>query len=206
MRSSLENEAVGIVATGDLMLGDSAICTGYGFASRYPREAGDRAIEGLRSILGEADIVFGNLECTLSDRGHEPRRWSSTQLRGHPSYAVALRAAGFNVLNVANNHASQHGDAAFHDTIELLRAAGILPIGVRGTGDWTARPEQMEVRGRHVGFLGYCLRPRQYSGAVPPFAEGELADIVRDVARLSVDVDHVIVSLHWGEEYVDAPS
>lgn len=95
-----------LAAVGDLMLGDSPTCTGYGFASRYSGSRVGEWVERVRELIRPAEITFGNLECCLSDRGHETRRWTSTQMRGHPAYAAALRTAGFNVLSVANNHAS----------------------------------------------------------------------------------------------------
>jgi gamma-polyglutamate biosynthesis protein CapA len=195
-----------LVATGDLMLGDSAICTGYGFASTYSGVDFAEAAATVAALFGPADLVFGNLECSLSPHGHEPREWASTQLRGRPEYAAGLRAAGYNIVSVANNHASQHGDQAFAETVALMRDAGVECCGVRGTGPWCSEPVVIELAGSRAGFLGYCLRPRQYSPAIPPYAEGSASDIADDIDRLKETVDHVVVSLHWGEEYVPAPS
>jgi gamma-polyglutamate biosynthesis protein CapA len=203
--NSLATRTIRMTAVGDVMLGDSAICTGYGFASRRSDPAGIRALANVGQLL-KGDIVFGNLECVLSERAHNRRQWSSTQLRASPVFAEALRQAGFTIMNVANNHASQHGEAAFGDTVEALRRAGIACCGIRGSGDWTSLPAILQVGGMSFGFLGYCLRPRQYSPAVPPYAEGTPDTICADVGRLGSGVDHVVVSLHWGEEYVDHPS
>lgn len=197
---------VRLSAVGDVMLGDSAICTGYGFASRYSDPEFMESMSSVASLFRSADIVFGNLECSLSRSGHAPRKWSTTQLRGRPEFARGLRAAGFDVMNVANNHAAQHGDEAFAETVALMRAAGVECCGVRGDDPWCSEPVILEANGLHLGFLGYCLRPRQYSPATPPYAEGTVAEITADVGRLSTAVDHVIVSLHWGEEYVPTPS
>jgi poly-gamma-glutamate synthesis protein (capsule biosynthesis protein) len=195
-----------LAAVGDMMLGDSAICTGYGFASRYADPESLKRITALRRFWTSTDLVFGNLECSLSNIRHSRRRWRSTQLRGQPDFARVLREAGIDVLNVANNHASQHGDDAFADTVALVTSAGIVCCGVRGTGQWCSEPAEVTVRDRRIGFLGYCLRPRQYSPAIPPYAEGSHREIVDDVSRLRSSVEHVIVSLHWGEEFVDQPS
>jgi gamma-polyglutamate biosynthesis protein CapA len=188
------------------MLGDSAICTGFGFASRYSESGFEAAMSETRILFDAADIVFGNLECSLSQHGHEPRQRTSTYLRGRPGYVGGLRAAGVNVVSVANNHASQHGDRAFTETVAMLRQAGLACCGVRGDDPWCSAPAIVEKNGLRLGFLGYCLRPRQYSPATPPYAEGDAAAIAGDVERLSEAVDHVLVSLHWGEEYVAWPS
>ena len=199
---------VTVVAVGDLQLGDSAIRAGFGFRTAYP--SGDqfaRALEDVRPQFADADVVFGNLECTLSEQGLVPSRWRSVQMRGHPGFAEALRATGFNVLNVANNHANQHGDAAFHETVELLRAQGISACGVRGKSPWHSEPVSLVTRdGSRVGVLGYSRRPRQFGDGTPPYAEGSDDVICADVRRLKATVPQVIVSLHWGEEFVTKPS
>lgn len=197
---------VRIAAVGDLMLGDSSICTGYGFASRYSEERFEEAMSRTGELFASADVVFGNLECCLSQHGYVPRQRTSMHLRGRPGYARGLKSAGFDIVNFANNHALQHGEAAFAETVALLRESGVECCGVRGSGGWCSEPAIIESNGLRLGFLGYCLRPRQYSTATPPYAEGDEASIAKDIVRLKKDVDHVLVSLHWGEEFVSRPS
>ncbi len=60
--------------------------------------------------------------------------------------------------------------------------------------------------GGQVRILGYCHRPRQYAKEVPSYAEGTLRDMLADVARLGSMVDHIVISLHGGEESVPLPS
>jgi poly-gamma-glutamate synthesis protein (capsule biosynthesis protein) len=196
-----------LVAVGDLQLGDSSVCVGFGFNSRYSARGLEPVLTDTRALFGGADIVFGNLECTLSGAGLDPGRWHSAQMRGTPSFARQLREAGFTVLNVANNHAVQHGASSFEETLAILRAAGIAPCGVRGTEGWCSAPVIVPVGpSLRVGVLGYCHRPRQYGTGDPPYAEGTLDDMLGDVSRLKTMVDYVVVSLHWGEEFVPQPS
>jgi Bacterial capsule synthesis protein PGA_cap len=198
--------SLSVVAAGDLQLGDSPTSVGFGFGSRYSGSDLDGVLAGLRPSLQQGDVVFGNLEVPLSSRSSATSSWASRQLRGDPRFAQMLRAAGFSVLNVANNHASQHGVDAFDASVASLRAAGIVPCGLRGTRPWASEPVTLVVKGVHVGILAYCLRPRQYSADEPPYAEGSPDEIRADVSRLRRDADVVIVSLHWGEEFVPVPS
>lgn len=201
-----------LVAVGDLQLGDSVICVGYGFRSRVPGpEALLEVFSRIRSHWSDADIVFGNLECQLSDLGKDEGSLASAQMRATPGYATALKAAGFTVMNVANNHSVQHGIAAFEESVASLRAQGIAVCGVRGAGPMTTEPAIVTAKsGLRVGFLGYSLRPRQYgtgsSADTPPYAEGTESGITADVAALRPQVDQVVVSLHWGEEFVQQPA
>lgn len=193
-----------LVAVGDLQLGDSPTTVGYGFYSRYLGKPLDGLFDDVRPALADADIVFGNLETTLVPPAPREARRSALQLRGEPQFAAALRRVGFTVLNVANNHAVQHGDDTFHATVAAVRSAGIACCGVRGEAPWTSAPVML-ADGR-VGMLGYSLRPRQYGDAEPPYAEGSVEGICTDVERLKQITATVVVSLHWGEEFVPVPS
>lgn len=198
---------VTIFAVGDLQLGDSPTAVGFGFYSRYASRPIGPLFDAVQAQLAEADLAFGNLECTLSRAGVVVNSWKSVHLRGEPAFLPQLRRAGFTILNVANNHAVQHGDATFHETVAMLREAGIAACGIKGTDGWAAQPTLVVTRhGAHLGILGYCLRPRQYGAADPPYAEGDETAICADVRRLRPTVDRVVVSLHWGEEFVDEPS
>jgi poly-gamma-glutamate synthesis protein (capsule biosynthesis protein) len=198
---------VTLAAVGDLQLGDSAICVGYGLRSRYPTASALGALfSGAAQALRGSDVVFGNLECVLTAEGAGTSRLARDQMRGAPEYATALRDAGFTVLNVANNHAVQHGEAAFHETVARLRAVGIAPAGIKGSDGWGAEPVRLTTRGGTVGVLAYSRRPRQYGTGPVPYAVGDENAVLADIARLRGEVDHVVVSLHWGEEFVTSPS
>jgi poly-gamma-glutamate synthesis protein (capsule biosynthesis protein) len=190
------------------MLGDSAICVGFGLASRYGPKRFAELFAQLRGELAGLDVVVGNLETVLSPTVTTYRRWADRQMRGYLSFAPALRQVGFTVLNVANNHAMQHGPEAFRETVGALGAADIAVCGLRGTAPWSSAPVVVRTAagGQSVGVLGYCLRPRQFDAGEPPYAEGTPAGIVSDVGRLRDLVDVVVVSLHWGEEFVTQPS
>jgi len=189
------------------MLGDSPIAAGYGWRSRYPGAAARLAIEGLRPALSGADIVFGNLETQLTRDGLGNSRMARNMMRGDPEYARVLRDLGFNVLSVANNHAMQHGRDGFGESVATLRKAGISVAGLRGTDGWNAEPVRMTAAsGLTIGVLAYSLRPMQYGTGDPSYASGPQPSILADASRLIGEVDQVVVSLHWGEEFTDLPS
>ena len=198
--------ANGFAAVGDIMLGDSSVSVGFGVHSTYPRNA-DAAFAHVRDRLRRHEIVVGNLECPLTRTGIGVNRFRADQMRGDPEYADDLRRAGFTALSVANNHALQHGRDAFDHTVASLAAAGIASVGLAGDDGWCAKPVVQVTRaGRRIGILGYSWRPQQYGTGAPPYATGSVDDVVRDVARLAPATDDVVVSLHWGEEFVAQPS
>jgi poly-gamma-glutamate synthesis protein (capsule biosynthesis protein) len=191
-------------AVGDIALGDHPLCTGFGTHSRSRQQPPTFPFQHVAEVLARADIRFGNLECTLSERGLRPNDYHSVQMRGHAEYVAGLAAADFKVVNVANNHSMQHGAEPFTDTVDMLRAAGIAVCGVRD-GNASA-PVYVTTRGLRVSFLGYSLRPRQYFTQEPLYAEGRERDIITDVRGVRRHCDVCVVSLHWGDEFIDRPS
>ena len=82
-----------------------------------------------------APIVFGNLEGTLTDASVSKCADESTNcyaFRTPPSFAQIFRQDGFTVLNSANNHSHDFGQAGVSDTSAALQAAGITQAGLPG--------------------------------------------------------------------------
>ena len=209
LRSCLEVWLVSgpiIAAVGDLQLGDSPTTVGYGVYSRYGGGSLSALFGDAGPVFSRADLVFGNLETVLSPPPVGAHGRAALQLRGQPEFAADLKEAGFTVVNVANNHTAQHGEEAFRATVAALRVNGIACCGIRGSGDWVSKPATLVVAGQTISLVGYSLRPRQYGSEVPPYAEGSREGICRDVERLIAGGATVIVSLHWGEEFVPYPS
>lgn len=193
-------------AVGDITLGDHPLCVGFGAHSRYQGRSAGFAFEHVRSTLADADIVFGNLECTLSTSGLRRRSLHSVQMRGWPRYAEDLQLAGFTVLNVANNHSLQHGRTAFLESVRLLREHGIAVCGLHDGRFKHAEPVFIERKGLRVAFLGYSMRPRQYFADEPLYAEGFRDEMLEDIRDTRAQADCLVVSLHWGSEFIDRPS
>jgi poly-gamma-glutamate synthesis protein (capsule biosynthesis protein) len=203
----LSDRTVRFGAVGDLTFGDHPLCVGFGAHSRFRREEPLFPFRRSLEALQRSELLFGNLECTHSSIGLRRWNYQSVQMRGEPRMIEGLRGAGFKVLNVANNHSVQHGVSAFADTISMLEHAGIQCCGLAADAfALHAKPVVVAQNGLRVGFLGYSLRPRQYFEHIPPYAEGEPDAMVRDVEELRPKVDAVVVSVHWGDEFIQEPS
>jgi poly-gamma-glutamate synthesis protein (capsule biosynthesis protein) len=162
--------------------------------------------ERIAPTLRSADLTFGNLECPVSDVGRNLHHLYS--FRADPKAIAGLTFAGFKVMSVANNHTFDWGRPALVDTLARLRAAGIRPVGV-GANDLEAHyPVLVRLKGVKLAFLAYVNVPPQVAtaGADQPGVawldrDRTLADI--RFARSLADV--VIVSVHWGVEYMRRP-
>ena len=82
-----------------------------------------------------ADIVFGNLEGTMTNAGVSKCGASSSEcyaFRVPPSFARAYKDTGFTVLNSANNHSYDFGAQGQAETSAALKAVGIVQAGLPG--------------------------------------------------------------------------
>ncbi len=151
-------------------------------------------------------VVFGNLEGPFSDFGHVPfaDKDEPSYFAVPARYAPGLKFAGFDILSLANNHLRDAGDHGLFNTINLLRAQGIKPLGA-GKDQAAARlPMLIEENGVKLGFLAFDQVPPKsvWAGPFSPgAAHAEPEEMEALVRALKPRVDHVVVSLHWGPEY-----
>jgi poly-gamma-glutamate capsule biosynthesis protein CapA/YwtB (metallophosphatase superfamily) len=107
------------------------------------------------SRLRNADILFGNLETVISD-AWDPEDVSELRLVGTPERMLpGYVAAGFGVLNVANNPSMRLGWKALARCMELLDDVGISHVGGGRDVEEARQPAIIERNGTKVAFLGY---------------------------------------------------
>jgi poly-gamma-glutamate capsule biosynthesis protein CapA/YwtB (metallophosphatase superfamily) len=151
------------------------------------------ALGPIRGAL-KADVVTGNLEGTLTSGGSSKCGGGSGgtcfAFRAPTSYARGFRRAGFDVLNMANNHAHDFGDGALAETASALRGAGIVPVGV-GSSITTLR-----VGDAKLAFVGFSSYP--WSASLLDL--GAAQSLVRAAAA---SADLVVVMFHGGAEGAD---
>jgi len=126
----------------------------------------------IADYLQEADLLFGNLEGPLSDKGADTGKKYS--FRAEPKAIEGLKYAGFDVLSIANNHISDWGENAKKDTIFRLKQNNILPAGF-------GEKPVLEIQQTKISFSAFTW-------PLPEQIELPEADIK-------------IVSMHIGEEY-----
>lgn len=186
---------VTVLAVGDILLGRS-------LGGRM-QDSGDYA-QPLRNIAGElkqADIAVGNLEGPFCAEPPYPREGMT--FRVPPPGIATLTFAGFDVMNLANNHAGDGGDACLAFSRGHLAAAGIASVGAGSNYDEAHAPAVLTRRGVRFAFLGYTYADRNdrpdSKGAVVAGRNPE--NLRRDVTAALRRADAVMVILHDGAEY-----
>lgn len=173
-------------------------------------------IEKVREHLAAADLTVVNLESPIGVKG-QPLPGKQIWFRAPPEAMEVLKAAGVDGVTVANNHILDYDTANFLETLDALKANGILYVG--GGRDITEarKPMVLEARGVKVAFLGYSQfadlffdwnYPRSFAATdtvagVPRIQEDWLAADIK-AAREQADV--VAVAYHWGDEFQNYPN
>ena len=170
-------------------------------------ESGD-AVSLFHDLLEEfnsSDISIANLECPLIRR-ETPIRKVGPVLGAPEESLRGIKAAGIDLLNLANNHVMDHGAAALENTITLLKKAG---IDYTGAGENLASARKIlikQIGDQRVGILGvaeheFSIATETGWGANPL----DLIDIVRNISARRSEFDYLIVLLHGGNEGFPLP-
>jgi poly-gamma-glutamate synthesis protein (capsule biosynthesis protein) len=190
-----------MAAVGDINLGNGpgAYMRRYGY--RYPWL---RVAPTLRA----ADIAFGNLECAVSRRGSPvPKQYN---FRGPPEALTRVaRFAGFDVLNLANNHAGDYGVGAFLDTMRFTRRLGMTPVGAGLDRNRALTPRVVTKHGLRIAFVGFSDRlPLSFyaTSSRPGIGFASTPNIRLAVRRARRVADVVVATFHFGEERHHRPS
>lgn len=191
-----------LMAVGDLML---ARTIGERVYSQGPQSI----FAGVQPILDSADLLVGNLECAITDRG-QPEPGKGYTFAAPPAAADALAAAGFDVLSLANNHALDYGFEGLAQTQSLLDERGIAFVGAGENEVAAHRPLIVERNGLRLAFLAYVdvlvedggfdTRRWVASAASPGMAWAYPDRIREDAAAARAESEVVIVLLHFGYE------
>jgi poly-gamma-glutamate capsule biosynthesis protein CapA/YwtB (metallophosphatase superfamily) len=148
---------------------------------------------GVRGQLRRADVAIGNLEGTLGSGGSSKCKAGSSgcfAFQAPPQSAALLRGAGFDDLNVANNHAFDYGASGQRQTLRALSRYRLR---------WSGRPHQITVLRSHgvrVAILGFA--PYSWAQSLTDIPAAQ--QLVRTAAARA---DLVVAVLHAGAEGTD---
>jgi Bacterial capsule synthesis protein PGA_cap len=189
--STLSPRQIVIMGVGDIMLGSL-----FPSPPLLPPSDNPALLMGnLADTLSSADIAFGNLEGSFLDRGEPFKKCRDTTIcylfRMPERYISALTLAGFDILNLANNHTGDFGPAGKKRTMELLDTAGIIYGGL------TEHP--WSVFRKDSVLYGFCA----FAPNAGTVNLNELSAAAAIVRKLADTCDIVIVSFHGGAEGAD---
>ncbi|RKR81306.1 capsule synthesis protein PGA_cap [Mucilaginibacter gracilis] len=176
---------IAIAAVGDMMLG-----TAYPTAYTLPPDSGKSSFKAAEKYIKDADVAFGNLEGALADSGTPigKKKLKPYSFRMPVKYCSIFKAAGFDVLSVANNHIDDFGDSGRQSTTNTLDSNGIYYAGLQ-----THPSTIFTIKGVKYGFCAFS--PNSQVVSLHDFKNA--AAIIQGLKQ---QVDIVIVSFHGGGE------
>ena len=196
------SETISMACVGDVMCGDSFYNLGQGCASVIKKYKSDFLDKEIAVLFHRHDIVFGNMESPISDHGKNSFSLRSLHMRASSEVAPLLSQWGFTVFNVANNHILEHGRQAAIETVEHLERQGIVVVGVGEQGfESSIQIKKIKVRDAEIIFMALCLKDEKYA-----FSGGcNTEEFLETITKYCI-YGPVIVSVHWGNEFIDRPA
>lgn len=122
------------------------------------RPSPDSIFDNIRSTLTKADLLFGNQEGPITDRGTPlpgKAEVGSRHVRAVLGSASAAAKAGFSAMTLANNHMMDYGEEGLLQTMDLLEKHGIVTAGAGRNLEEAHRPAILERNGVSIAMLGY---------------------------------------------------
>jgi poly-gamma-glutamate capsule biosynthesis protein CapA/YwtB (metallophosphatase superfamily) len=202
-------EVTTLAAVGDIMLGRRV-------GNRHRADPGG-PLRPLARRLAAAEITVGNFESTLSTAGSPTQGGDS--FAASPRVIPELRAAGFDLLSLANNHVGDYGDRALRQTLDRFDSAKIDTVGAGRDLAAARRPAVIQRDDVRVGFIALdsigetpsATRNRAGTNRLNmpprtgPLNRTQLRRITSDIRALNKRVDVVVVLTHWGTQYTHRP-
>ena len=179
--SDLSSEKlITLIATGDVIL-----ARGVNWATVSKKDF-TYPFRETATYLTSGDITLTDLETPLIENC--PLLSSGFTFCGDKHHIEGLMFAGVDVANLANNHIGNFGSSGISQTKNILDQNSILWSGF---GNLAIK----EVKGTKFGFLGY--------NGVGSIVNRE--QVAKEIGDSKQKVDILVVSVHWGDEYVAIP-
>nr|WP_275444506.1 CapA family protein [Paenibacillus sp. ACRRX] len=163
----------------------------------------------VKSIFQQDDLTIANVETPITKRG-VPAQHKEFVYKSSPKMASAMKEAGIDVVNLANNHVMDQGEEGLIDTFAALQGADIRYVGAGKNGIEAYQPVIVKRNGMSIAVLGFSrVIPdvSWYAGKNKPglAATYDPTKALESIRKAKQAADIVIVVAHWGKEKVDYP-
>jgi len=164
-------------------------------------------LEPVKTYLEQTDLTFANSESIMAGK--------SLGISDYPNFnspieiGDALKAAGVDIVGMANNHTLDKREAGVRAAIQNWKNIGMPYIGAYESQEDRDRIRVLEANGAKVAFIAYTYGT---NGIPVPQGKPYLVNLI-DKNLISADIhaakavaDVVVVSMHWGVEYQLLPN
>lgn len=161
----------------------------------------------IKKIITDAQISSCNLEAPLFSKNNQPIKKTGSNLYQIEKAAQLIKEAGFNTINLGNNHIYDYGEKALSETIEKFRSEAIVGAGMNWSEAY--EPKKIAVGELSIGLLSLCesefgalTDENSKTGGYAWINHPSVNSIIR---KMNEDFDVVLIQVHAGVELVDLP-
>lgn len=163
----------------------------------------------MESLVSSADYAVCNFEAPVSGFGK-----ATDTPGGHhnqrPETIPGLKAQGFNMLLLANNHMLDFGYPALEATLKLASEEGLDTVGAGADEESAYKPVIKQIKGLKIGFINACeaqfgVLDYMTGSSEAGYAWINHAAIDKNILLLKKKCDFVIVFSHAGLEDFPIP-
>lgn len=161
----------------------------------------DICFKHVKKYISSADLALANLETPIAGAPYT----------GYPTFSNpdelldALKNAGYDILQTANNHVLDKGKKGLERTIEELEKRNFLYLGSYYDQNHrdSVYPLIIEKKGLKIALFSYTYDTNGIPASYPNIVNLiDTAQIKKDIQKADeTGVDLKIMSIHWGEEY-----
>lgn len=162
----------------------------------------------VRELFLSDDYTAANLETPVTTHGTPERK--AYVYKSAPQAIPALKEAGVDLVNLANNHSMDQGENGLIDTFRVLEENDIAYVGAGRDESRAYAPVYVERKGMKIAFLGFSrviphvgwYAGKNKPGVAATYDPAKALEAIRSAGQIA---DLVVVIAHWGEERADYP-
>jgi poly-gamma-glutamate capsule biosynthesis protein CapA/YwtB (metallophosphatase superfamily) len=213
MPRDIESKRVVLSAAGDILIHQgiseaasrNAGGAGSGFGGRYDFRP---MFDEVRPLLSDSHQALCHMEVPISrgnaDLSYFPR------FRVPNEIGAALAYAGFDACTTASNHSIDQGPDGVAATLEALDTAQLDHAGMGRTPEEASSPVLLSADGIRIGVVSFTF---SLNGLPLPPDKPWMVNLIDErrilgqaQAAREAGADLVVVSMHWGTEFVATPN
>ena len=164
-------------------------------------------LDPIAPILSAADLTMVNVETAITNGG-DAAAGKNYHFRSPAATFDALKAAGVDVVNMANNHSLDYGASGMQDTFAAIAASKMPVVGLGHDAAEAYRPYRTTIKGQRIAIVSASdwLEPAlvpawSATDSQPGIAFSiDRSRLLAEVQAVRPEVDTLVVFLHWGTE------
>ena len=199
-----ETKKMSLVAVGDCLIHGAVYMDAKTGTDTY--DFSDM-ISLVKPMIENYDLKYYNQETIIGGKNlgvsHYPRFNSPDEIGDN------MVDLGFNLVSLANNHALDKDEAGILYSNEYWKGKNVITAGTYSSSDMRDDIKVYEQNGIKYAFLAYTTST---NGLNVPAGKDYLINVYsdeqakEDIDKIKDKVDVIIVSMHWGDEYVLEPT